>query len=81
MLCCLLSLSDVPIMVGFVSGREEILQPNDSIFYEDKDDYLTDDSWDFVEWGWLKDIDVDDIEDYLDQFKRNDTHNWAVEGF
>lgn len=72
MICRLSNIADVSLMLGFDSGRENLLRPGDDCFYDDSKEILLDDCWDFVEWGWIKD------EDYESLVEK---HDWALEGF
>jgi len=67
----LTNVCDVALLADFTSGRTELLRPGQKAIYEDSDEYPTDETWDFVEWGWFKDEDV----------YQSEVHNWAIEGF
>ena len=86
MLCCLNNVSDVALLVDYTSGRTELLQPGEASFYYDDTEEATKETWDFVEWGWLVDQDIEEDQEVREQWDRllglrPNTHNWALEGF
>ena len=95
MLCCLNNVSDVPLMVEFTDSgthgfpptiRDEVLQPGEAAFYYDECETATKETWDFVEWGWLVDQDIEEDQEVRGQWDRilamrPYIHNWAIEGF
>lgn len=77
MRCSLLNTSDVALMAGFKNNetnrlRDVIIQPGEKCFYDDTHEIATDDTWDFVEWGLMRDEDEQELAL---------AHNWAIEGF
>lgn len=81
MRCSLINICDVALMVGFKGSqdaenchffRNVILHPGDKCFYEDSIEIVTDDTWDFVEWGFIRDEDEPNLVS---------SHAWAIEGF
>ena len=72
MICGLTNVSDVALLVGFDSGRVQLLCPGEKTLYNDSFEITTNHTWDLVIWGFIKD------EDEIVDLK---VHNWISEGF
>ena len=77
MICSITNISTVALLVDFSDGQEALLQPQESVLYDDYFKVATKPTWELVEMGLLKDEDVDELVPPV----LKPVHSWLVEGF